>query len=210
MHMVSKRDFDTAELVTISISRSPTTVMTANGEVQTREEATVYVKQLDLFVKVVLLEKTPAVLFHRKLCEDHGYTYHWVSGQKPHLIRNGKRIECNNSNYVPFVVPGLSMCFFPQLHLHLLLHHLHHGIPYFMSPDAPKIQYQKEVEVRVESFGETRCTKPLQPKTKIKMGIRRSTNIFIYRMTCLIGYRNSGRFWLMEVFQQNFGETWSK
>ena len=73
--------------------------MTANGEVQTREEATVYFKQrLDLFVKVLLL----------KLCEDHGFSYHWTSGQKPHLIRNGKRIECKFSNYVPFVVPGLS------------------------------------------------------------------------------------------------------
>ena len=38
-------------------------VMMANGEVQTREEATVYVKQLDLFVKVMLLEEAPAVLF---------------------------------------------------------------------------------------------------------------------------------------------------
>ena len=37
-------------------SRSSTTVMTANGEVQRREEATENVKQLDLFVKVMLLE----------------------------------------------------------------------------------------------------------------------------------------------------------
>ena len=51
MHMVSKRVFNSAELETMRTSRSPTTVMTANGEVQTREEATVYVKQLDLFVK---------------------------------------------------------------------------------------------------------------------------------------------------------------
>ena len=44
------------------ISKSPTTVTTANGEVQTREEATVYVKELDLFVTVMLLEEAPAVL----------------------------------------------------------------------------------------------------------------------------------------------------
>ena len=89
-------------------SRSPTTVMTANGEVQTREEATVYVKQLDVFVKVMLLEETPAMLSLGKLCEGHGDTYHWTSGQKPHLIRNGKRIGGDISNYVPCVVPGLS------------------------------------------------------------------------------------------------------
>ena len=56
----------------------------------------------------MLLEETPAVLSLGKLCEDHGYTYHWTSGQNPHLVRNGKRTGCNISNYVPFVVPGLS------------------------------------------------------------------------------------------------------
>ena len=82
--------------------------MTANGEVQTREEATVYVKEFGLLVTVVLLEETSAILSLWKLCEDHGYTYDWTSGRKPHLIRNGKRIDCIVSNFVPFVVPGLS------------------------------------------------------------------------------------------------------
>ena len=80
MHTVSKKDFNSAELETMRTSRSPTTVMTANGEVQTREDATVYVKQLDLFVKVMLLEEIPAVLSLEKLCEDHGKPYHWTSG----------------------------------------------------------------------------------------------------------------------------------
>ena len=84
-------------------------MMTANGEVRTRDGATVYVKQVDLFVKVMFLEQTPAILSLGKLCEDHGYTYHWISGhQKPHLITNGKSIDCNISNYEPLVVPGLS------------------------------------------------------------------------------------------------------
>ena len=45
MHMVSKKDINSAELETMRISRNPTTVMTANGEVQTREKAIVYVKE---------------------------------------------------------------------------------------------------------------------------------------------------------------------
>ena len=57
MHMVSKRDFTSAELETMRTSRSPTMVMTANEEVQTREEATVYVKQFDLFVEVMFVEE---------------------------------------------------------------------------------------------------------------------------------------------------------
>ena len=48
IHKVSKKDLDSAELETVRTSRSPTTVMTANGEVQIREEATVFVKELDL------------------------------------------------------------------------------------------------------------------------------------------------------------------
>ena len=46
MHMISKKDLNDAELETVTISRSPTTVITANGEVQTHEEATVYVKRI--------------------------------------------------------------------------------------------------------------------------------------------------------------------
>ena len=56
----------------------------------------------------------------------------------------------------------------PQLHLHLLLHHLHHKIPYLMSTDTLKIQYQEEIEARVRSYGETRCMNPQTPKNKHK------------------------------------------
>ena len=43
MHMVSKKDLDSAELDTAKVSKNPTTVVTANGEVPTKEEATVCV-----------------------------------------------------------------------------------------------------------------------------------------------------------------------
>ena len=56
-------------------------VLTANGKVHTNEEAQVYVHDLNLFVTVHLPEETPAVLSLGKLCEDHGYSYEWVSGQ---------------------------------------------------------------------------------------------------------------------------------
>ena len=39
MHMLSKKDFSSGELETLKRSRSPITVVTANGEVQTNEEA---------------------------------------------------------------------------------------------------------------------------------------------------------------------------
>ena len=116
MHTVSKKDLISAELETVKVSKSPTTVVTANGEVQTREEATVYVKELDLLVTVMLLEDTPVVLSLGKLCEDHGYSYHWTSGQKPHLTKKGKRIDGKKSNYVPFVVPSFIFEFLYNAH----------------------------------------------------------------------------------------------
>ena len=60
MHMINKKDVNFAELETVTTSRSPTTVVTANGEVQTNEEATVYVKELEKFLTMKVLEDTPA------------------------------------------------------------------------------------------------------------------------------------------------------
>ena len=108
MHMISKKDLNSTEMDTLTKSCSPTIVITANGEVQTHEEATVYVKELDIFLTVKVLENTPAVLSLGKLCDENGYSYEWINGQKPHLIKNGIRIQCNTENFVPIVVPGLS------------------------------------------------------------------------------------------------------
>ena len=55
-----------------------------------------------------VLENTPAVLSHGKLCDENGYSYEWINGQKPHLIKNGIRIICDTENFVPIVVPGLT------------------------------------------------------------------------------------------------------
>ena len=67
-----------------------------------------YVKELDIFLTMKVLENTPAVLSLGKLCDENGYSYEWIHGQKPHLIKNGIRIPCNTENFVPIVVPGLS------------------------------------------------------------------------------------------------------
>ena len=71
MHMISKKDLSDAEMDTLTKSCSPTTVITANGEVQTHEEATVYVKELEKFLTMKVLENTPAVLSLGKLCDEN-------------------------------------------------------------------------------------------------------------------------------------------
>ena len=108
MHMISKKDLSNAEMDTLTKSCSATIVITANGEVQTHEEAIVYVKELDIFLTMKVLDNTPAVLSLGKLCDENGYSYGWINGQKPHLIKDGIRIICNTENFVPIVVPGLS------------------------------------------------------------------------------------------------------
>ena len=164
--MVSKKDLTSAEFETMRISKNLTTVMTAKCEVQTREEATVCVKELDLFMTVMLLEETPAVLSLGKFGEDNGYTYHWTSGQKPQLTKNGRRINCKKANHVPFVVPGLltssSTTSTPTSS------YLHRRTLYLTSADTRKIQQPKELGVRVGSYGETRCMDQQKPKTQKK------------------------------------------
>ena len=82
MHMISKKDLSDAEKDTLTKSCSPTIVITANAEVQTHEEATVYVKELDIFLTMKVLENKPAVLSLGKLCDENGYSYEWINGQK--------------------------------------------------------------------------------------------------------------------------------
>ena len=66
MHMVSKVGLSPEELKTVKVSRLSTTVITANGSIDTTEEAMVYVKDLDIFVTAQLLQDAP------NGCEENG------------------------------------------------------------------------------------------------------------------------------------------
>ena len=95
-HAEQKADKDTHRK-----SINPATVITAIGEVPSSEEAQVYVHDRELFVTVQILDDTSAVLSLGKLCEEHGCTYEWASGQKPHLTHCARQ-------KISFFVPGLS------------------------------------------------------------------------------------------------------
>ena len=51
-NMLSRKDLTSAELDTVRVISTPTTVITASGPIETNEGATVYVIDLDLFVTV--------------------------------------------------------------------------------------------------------------------------------------------------------------
>ena len=109
MHMISKKDLSDAEMDTLTKSCSPTIVITANGEVQTHEEATVYVKELDFFLDYESSRKHNQQYYRSEsFAMKTGIPTNGSMVKKPHLIKNGTRIPCNTENFVPIVVPGLS------------------------------------------------------------------------------------------------------
>ena len=79
MRMMNKIESSPEDLETVKVSRLPTTVSTANGSIDTTEEATVYVKDLDMFATVQLHEDTPAVFYLGTLRRKLGIH---VSGKK--------------------------------------------------------------------------------------------------------------------------------
>ena len=87
MHMLRNKDSNPTELEAVRVSRLPTTVIVANGSIETNEEATLCVRDVDLFVKLQLFVDTPPVLSLGKLCEDHRYSDEWVEGQKLNLLK---------------------------------------------------------------------------------------------------------------------------
>ena len=71
-----------------------TTINTVNGVVQTNEEATVYVNDLEWCATIEIFEDTLADLSQGKLYEDLGYSYDLASGQNTSYQR-GRNIQCN-------------------------------------------------------------------------------------------------------------------
>ena len=120
MHMISKKDLNSAVMDTLTTSRSPTTVITANGAVQTHEEATVYVKEFDTFLTMKVLEDTTAVLSLGQLCDEHGYSYEWIIGTKTtsHLKRYSDTVQHRElrSDRGSWFVNEFFLQFFPLQH----------------------------------------------------------------------------------------------
>ena len=88
MHMISKKDLSNAEMDTLTKSCSPTIVTTTNGEVQTHDEAIVYVKESDIFLSMKVLEDASAFFYREESFAMNTDTH--ASGstvKKPHLIK---------------------------------------------------------------------------------------------------------------------------
>ena len=99
-----------------------------------------------------------------------------TSGQKPHLIKKGKKIRCDTSNHVPFVVPGLPTSS-------------------STSSTSPTSSSQETV-TDTESPATSRSEKASEDSSA------RGNSRVVSCKVCRIGYRSSGMDWLMKVFQK--------
>ena len=155
--MLSKKDLNSAEWETVSFSASPTTVVTANGKVQTDDAATVYVKELDLFVTVKLLEDTQAVLSLGNFVK---ITYTHMSGRVAKNHISLKMTDGQDAAWKTIVFPA-------ELHLHL-------------QPRYRRILYflhcvQKQHETTSCQARRDLSPEPTKTKNKQKRGHRAST-----------------------------------
>ena len=88
--MMSKNEVTSGEKDTIRRSKEPTVITTASGQAESTEEATVYFCGLGVFVTMMLLEDSPAVLSLVSLCEEMGYYHGWKRGESPSMIKDEK------------------------------------------------------------------------------------------------------------------------
>ena len=204
---------------TLTKSCSPMIVTTANGEVQTHEEAIVHVKELDKLLTMKVLDNTPAVLSLGKLCDENGYSYEWINGQKPHLIKDGIRIICNTENFVPIVVPGLSSSSSGSSPTSRtpMKQESHSSSSSSTSSSSPTLSEKcrleiERIELRVTSLqctcqlrlmtdeGDLMLTKPTKTQNQIKRNPSRNRSTRCVPRSWS-GCKNSGKIWWMMKFQ---------
>ena len=108
LRMLSRKDLNSAELDTVRVSRNPGTGITANGDVQTNEEANSVRLRSRLFRDSTNPRGYASSSIAWKTPRRSRTFLWWSSGQTPHLVNKRQKIQCNTENYVPIVVPSLS------------------------------------------------------------------------------------------------------
>ena len=202
MHMISKKDLSNAEMDTLTKSCSPTIVIAANGEVQTHEETIVYVKELDIFLTMKVLEKHAssiiawkALRWKRKfLWMDQWSKTTSHSKRDSDTMRHGELRSCSGSRIVKFAF----RIWLGQLQGHFQDRRV--IIPHLLQARLRHLQYHSRtggsnwkwhifrdcVNYGWWAIGETRYW-PSQQKTKtkpIKLSKSRTRNLRKNRRTC--------------------------
>ena len=101
VEMVSKHGLIHEEKRTVRKLKESCTMFTASGSITATEEATVYVRDLDMFMTVKLLEASPAVLSLGQFWEEHWYSFEGKEAQSHTSTKDGRITECELENFVP-------------------------------------------------------------------------------------------------------------
>ena len=108
MHMVSNKDRNSGELETMRTSRSPTTVMTANGEVQNKRRSHGKCQSIGPIHDGYVSWRNTCSSFTGSSVRIMGTPSTEPAAKNRISPKMAREIDSNISNYVSFVVPGLS------------------------------------------------------------------------------------------------------
>ena len=167
MHMISRKDLTDAEMDTLTKSCSPTIVITANGEVQTHEEATVYVEELDIFLTMKVLEKT-----RQQYCRLESFA------MKTDIPTNGSMVKKHISSKTGFGYLAIrrtsfqlwfQACQVRPLDLHRLRRHVRDRrvIPHHLL--QPHLLHLQQVKFSFENEKMGLTVTPIQCKCQLRM-----------------------------------------
>ena len=107
-HTISLDALTKTELITMRRLPNPIIMETANGDTETRDKATSYVKEMDLYVTAVVIQTgTTALLSVGKLAEDHEIFFTW-NGGGPWLMKpDGMVVLCGRGLNVRITAAAL-------------------------------------------------------------------------------------------------------
>ena len=181
MHMVSKKDLNKTELETVKISKNPIMVVTANDEVPTKEEATVFVRELDLFVTVMLRE------IHRQFFHLENSAKNMGTVTIGRVARNHTSSKmARNFTATHQIMHHSSYLVYPRVPLpHPLLPHL----PRRKLCQTRKFQEQEEVKRRARTHQHEETRGMSQQKSKTQKNMRTNNCRVVSCKVCRIVYR---------------------
>ena len=107
-HIADRKNLTKVEQLTIRGLDEPISLNTANGYIEATQYAYVHALELDMTVKVILLENSPAVLSLGRLCRQNNFELRWPGGipspsNGPILIKNKKIYNLFAQNDVPHI-----------------------------------------------------------------------------------------------------------
>ena len=101
LHMTGRTPLTLEDKKTARTTDTTCIIMTTSGLVEAKEERTVYINNLDIFLGGKMVEDSPAVLSLGMLCEEMCYPYACKAREQPLLTKHAVSIECRSDNLAP-------------------------------------------------------------------------------------------------------------